>query len=251
MPGWRRAEATLTGAAVSVCLCACAPERAAPSPTSERFLAAAHQTTPSTLDAAAGPAGVVAVFLRDRMLRASVVMIAPDALNRGEPGVASLRVAPSTVPRAVLEQELHGRLERAGYDASISLPVAPRLVASLAATQDCEIALTTPPAERDVAFGERTTWEWSVRATRATGRALDLAVTLVAPVVVDGRETRFEVGVYRQQVIVHGTYRDRVADTLSAVGGMWAVPAAAATSILVIGGWTLRARRRRRPRALH
>jgi hypothetical protein len=229
-------------------LCGCASQAAPPSPARAGTSGAPSEAAPGAPGLADGPAGVVADFIRERMLRASVDLAAPASVNRGEPAVVVLRVAPSMVPRAVLEQELRTRLERAGYDASAALPVAPRVVATMTAEQDCDIQLRNPPAEREVAFGERTTWEWAVTPSRLSGSSIDLAVTLVAPIVVAGRETRSDVGRYRARVAVQASYRDDLTATLAPLGGVWGLLTAAAAAMVVAGGWMLRARRRRAPR---
>lgn len=243
--GWRPVMGA--SVALSLSLCGCASQAAAPAPARDQASDTARAEAPATPALADGPAGVIAVFIRERMLRASVDLAVPASLDQGEPGVATLRVAPAMVPRAVLEQELRSRLERAGYRTPAALPLAPRLVAIMTAEQDGDITLRNPPAEREVAFGERTTWEWVVTPTRLTGSSLDLAVALVAPIVVDGRESRYEVGRYRTRVAVQASYRDQLDTTLSPIGGVWALVTVAAAAMVVAAKWILRARRQRRP----
>lgn len=197
---------------------------------------------PPSIDAA----DVVATFVRERMRRASVAFVVPDQLARNEPGVALLRVAPASVPPRELEQELRLMLGRAGHGDAASISVAPRMVATLTSDQPCVIELRNPPADRAVAFGERTTWEWTVRPTRDTGAALELTVSLSAPVVVDGRETSYAVGVYRRRLDVQVTYRDMATDALAWLATSWATVAAFATSMGAVGTWMFR-RRRRQP----
>ncbi|AMY08630.1 hypothetical protein LuPra_01834 [Luteitalea pratensis] len=59
-------------------------------------------------------ADVVAQFVRKRMTQASVAFVAPDELARNEPGVAVLRLAPTTIPPSELKRELQEMLSRAG-----------------------------------------------------------------------------------------------------------------------------------------
>ncbi len=152
------------------------------------------------------------------MVRASVAFVAPTTLTRTVPGVATFTVAPASVPAPVLEQELRARLGHAGADGAPTSAIAPRLVATLAADRPCVIELQGAPADRAVALGERTTWEWLVRPTPETGTTLELTVTLSAPVVVDGHETSHSVGVYRARLSVQPTYRDILDSTLAWMG---------------------------------
>jgi hypothetical protein len=100
-----------------------------------------------------------------------------------------------------------------------------------------------------VAFGERTTWEWTVRPTRETGAALELTVSLSAPVVVEGRETSYAVGVYRRRLDVQVTYRDRATDALTWLAMSWATVVAVTTSVGAVGTWLFRRQRRQPHRA--
>ncbi len=97
------------------------------------------------------------------MTQASVAFVAPDELARNEPGVAVLRLAPTSITPSELKRELREMLGRAGHGDAATILIAPRMVATLTSDQPCAIELRNPPADRAVAFGERTTWEWTVR----------------------------------------------------------------------------------------
>ena len=179
------------------------------------------------------------------MTKASVAFVAPDELARNESGTAILRVAPSIVAPSELKRELQVMLGRAGHGDAATILIAPRMVATLTSDQPCVIELRNPPADRAVAFGERTTWEWTVRPTRETGPSLELSVSLAAPVMVDGRETNYSVGVYRRRLSVRVGYRDRVDDTLAWLGSSWATIVAVVTSVGATSAWLFRSRRRK------
>lgn len=192
---------------------------------------------------------MVARFIRDRMTRASVAFVAPDELARNEPGVAVLRLAPASVPPQALEQELREMLGRAGHGDAATVLIAPRMVATLTSDQPCAIQLRNPPADRAVAFGERTQWEWTVRPTRDTGSTLELSVSLAAPVMVDGRETTYAVGVYRKTLAVRVGYRDQAADLLAWLGSSWGTLVAVGSTVGAAAAWLLRGRHRKTQRA--
>jgi len=194
-------------------------------------------------------ADVVAQFVRDRMKQASAAFVVPDVLARNEPGVAVLRVAPSSIPPGELKRELQVMLGRAGHGDAETILIAPRMVATLTSDQPCAIELRNPPADRAVAFGERTTWEWTVRPTRESGASIELSVALAAPVTVEGHETTYSIGVYRRRLAVRVGYRDQAADLLTWLGSSWATIVAFVTSVGAASTWMLRSRRRKAHRA--
>ena len=160
-----------------------------------------------------------------------------------------LRLAPTSIPPSELKRELLEMLGRAGHGDAATILIAPRMVATLTSDQPCAIELRNPPADRAVAFGERTTWEWTVRPTRESGSSLELSVALAAPVTVDGRETTYSVGVYRRRLTVRVGYRDQAADMLAWLGSSWATIVAFVTSLGAVSAWLFRSRRRKAHRA--
>ena len=193
-------------------------------------------------------ADVVADFIR-RMVPASVAYVVPESLTRGRPGLVTLRIGPAAMSPKDVEATLRAEFGGAGRSDSAAIRISSRMSATLTADQPCEIVLSTPPADRAVAFTQGATWRWAVTPTRATGEVLDLTVALTAPVLVDGVETSYSVGVYRKQLRVQVTYWDSMADTMAWAAASWAPLAALATGGAALYTWLRRRARRveRRP----
>lgn len=192
-------------------------------------------------------ADVVADFIR-RMVPAAVAYVVPETLTRGRAGLVTLRIGPAGMSPQEVETKLRAEFG-GGRSGAAGVRISSRMSATLTADQPCEIVLSTPPADRAVAFTQGATWRWAVTPTRATGDVLDLTVALTAPVLVDGVETSYSVGVYRKQLRVQVTYWDSMADTLAWAAASWAPLAALATGGAALYTWLRRRARRveRRP----
>lgn len=194
---------------------------------------------------------VVARFVNERMVPGSAAFVAPAVLTRGVAGQASLRIAPARVSPAELEQELRSRLEGAGVGHSASIRIAPRMRATLATSSPsaCDVTLQNPPDEKAVPLDVGATWTWAVMPKPSAAGRLTLTVTLVAPVIVDGRETGHEVHSYERQVEVRVGYWDQLNDSLGWMGMVSGALGSVGAIALGVLGWIRKTRASRPPRA--
>jgi Flp pilus assembly pilin Flp len=163
----------------------------------------------SQIDDANNP---VALFIHERMHPASGAFFVPSPLEREQSSETVLEIAPPEVDPQQLERELREKAKTEGIAVSESIKIAARMVANLTADREATI---TPqdPLDRAVRFGERTAWRWSV--TPLAGDTLTLTATLTAPVMIDGKETGYEITSFKKTVTVKVTRRQRLNDVLN------------------------------------
>jgi hypothetical protein len=110
---------------------------------------------------------------------------------------------------------------------------------------DGTATITAKDAEdRAIRLGERVVWRWIVTPT--AGGAFTLTAILTAPVVVDGRETGFEVTSLDRTVTVTVTTGDRFRDGLDGMKQHWQLLAAAGAGLLFVVRWAGRRLQKRR-----
>lgn len=186
---------------------------------------------PITGSAATNP---IEDFVRERMQPASAAFFAPSPMQRGQPSEAVLESSPASVSPDQLERELRTRAAQAGVSASNSIMIAPRMIATL--VSDGEATITAKDAEdRAVRLGERVVWRWSVTA-KAEG-PLTLRAILTAPVILEGRETGFEVTSFDRTITVTVTTKDRFRDGLDGMEQHWQLLTAVGAGVLVALRW--------------
>jgi hypothetical protein len=171
-----------------------------------------------------------------RLKSASAALRAsPQTVRLGEDVDVVLRVSP-----LMSEAELLQRMQSPGSVIEKGAArIAPRMTAHLSAAG--AIITVVGSEERAVPGSEDTEWQWKV--TPARDGTLPIHVTLSAPVMVQGKETSYQVRTFDATVIVTVAPATRVA---SFVANNWqwlwttiAVPAAL---------WVFRSRARRGPR---
>jgi hypothetical protein len=176
----------------------------------------------------------IEAFVRERMQPASAAFFAPSPMKRGEPSETILEIAPPDIRPDQLESELRTRTAESGIAVSESIKIASRMIARL--VPDRKATVTAKTAEdRAVKFGERTTWRWNV--TPEVGKTLTLTATLTAPVVVDGKETGYEVKSFEQKVTVMVTTADQIWDGIDWSKEHWMILSAVGAGILAAWQW--------------
>jgi hypothetical protein len=158
------------------------------------------------------PDDPVALFVRDKMKPASGALFVPSPLERERASEVVLEIAPPDIDPKRLELELQERASEEGLTASASIRIASRMVANLVADR---AAMITPKdkLDRALTFGERARWRWSV--VPQAGSTLTLTATLTAPVIVDGKETGYQVKSFEKTVTVNVTRSQQLTDALA------------------------------------
>jgi hypothetical protein len=190
-----------------------------------------------------GATNPIEEFVRERMQPASAAFFAPSPMQRGQPSEVVLESSPASVSPDQLERELRARTARDGVGASDSIMIAPRMIARL--VSDGTATITAKDAEdRAVKLGERVAWRWLV--IPKAGGSLTLTAILTAPVILEGRETGFEVTSFDRTVTVTVTTQDRFRDSLDGVRQHWQLLATVGAGLLVVVRWGGRRLRKRR-----
>ncbi|HTU99642.1 MAG TPA: hypothetical protein VMF13_03825 [Luteitalea sp.] len=198
------------------------------------------------VDYARVPSDVVRNYVAERMVPASVGLVAPEVLAREQAATVLLRIAPSPVTPAELEAALRRQLGRPAIGRSASVAMAPRMSASLVCDRPCTTTLLNPPADRAVDLSAGAEWRWAVTATRESGPELELTASLAAMMPVDGVDAYYSVGVYMERLRVQVSYGQQVGDVLSVASTHAAVLSGITATSAAVGAWLVRRRSRRR-----
>jgi len=176
----------------------------------------------------------VAFFVQHYMQPGSAAFVVPSPVNRDDPAEAVLEITPPTIKPDVLQQELERLAGRPSVGSSGSIKVGSRMVATLVADRECTITPKDPPDQAVVA-DQGTTWRWSVTPhVRGTTR---LTVTLMAQVVLDGRETSYRVTSFEKTVKVAVTNTGVITDALDWARNYWPVLAGVGTVLVGVVAW--------------
>jgi hypothetical protein len=185
----------------------------------------------------------VAAVVRRNMQPATAAFFAPSPMKRRQPSEAVLEISPPDIQPAELEREVRSRAREDGVSVSESITIAPRMIARLVSDRKATITPKTTE-DRAVMFGERTVWRWNV--TPEAGETLTLTATLTAPVIIDGKETGYEVKSFERAVTVTVTTTDRLWDGLDWSQEHWQILAAAGAGLVVVLQWARKPFQKRR-----
>jgi hypothetical protein len=163
--------------------------------------------------------------------RASIVYNAPTTLHLGETAEIQLLLSPRQTV-AQLKEKLTGIGARQGRTVRFSNQMTAYLTGP-----HFTIELINGSAEKAVNPATTTAWRWDVEPTRTGQQSLHLS--LYAQILVDGRETPYEVKTFDTELRVNVTWFDRLGDFAS---GNWQW---LWTAILFpIGAWLVANRKR-------
>ena len=184
----------------------------------------------------------VGQFIKERMVPASAAFFAPTPMVREQPSQAVLEIGPPSIEPSQLQAELRAELGRKGITVGDGIKVAPRMVAGLTADRDCTITPIDAP-DRAIPLGEKIRWRWNV-TPRVSG-TIQITATLSAPVIVDGKETGYQVTSFSKTVTVDVSYAQHANDVMTWAKTYWPILVAVATGALAIWGWMKKKRPRR------
>ena len=140
---------------------------------------------------------------------AGVLRAAPDRAEVGQQVDVTLTISPAST-----EADLLGRTPAEGAAVDVGTArIAPRMRAQLIVPEGATVAVVGSE-ERAVHDTDDTVWRWSVIPTR-TGD-LPLRAVLIAPVILDGKETPYDVRTFEARVSVFVTPTTRVRDFVAA-----------------------------------
>jgi len=206
------------------------PRRASRRPASEKPSATGDRDTEGF--------GAIENALRKMREASAAFAVSPSSVPlHGDPAIARFLVSPKLNEVELLQQVQGPSAEAVSGQARI----APRMTAHLVA-EGADVLVQGGQEERTVSPSGTTEWSWSITPKRE-GK-LPVTVTLTAPVIVDGRESPYEVRTFKATLVVNVTPAARIG---AFIGQNWkwlwtvGLPAA--------GGWFLSWRRRSVKRA--
>jgi hypothetical protein len=147
-------------------------------------------------------------FIARMQAAAGVLRAAPDRAEVGQQVDVTLTISPTST-----EADLRGRTPAEGAAVDVGTArIAPRMRAQLVVPEGATVAVVGSE-ERAVHDTDDTVWRWTVTPTR-TGD-LPLRAVLTAPVILDGKETPYDVRTFEARVSVFVTPTTRVRDFLT------------------------------------
>ena len=148
-------------------------------------------------------------FIARMQAAAGALRAAPDRVEVGQQVDVTLTISPTST-----EADLLGRTPAAGAAVDVAAArIAPRMRAQLIVPEGATVAVVGSE-ERAVHDTDDTVWRWTVIPTR-TGD-LPLRAVLIAPVILDGKETPYDVRTFEARVSVFVTPTTRVRDFVAA-----------------------------------
>lgn len=148
-------------------------------------------------------------FIARMQAAAGVLRAAPDRAEVGQAVDVTLTISPTST-----EADLRGRAPADGAAVDVGTArIAPRMRAQLVVPEGATVAVVGSE-ERAVHDTDDTVWQWTVTPTR-TGD-LPLRAVLIAPVILDGKETPYDVRTFEARVTVFVTPTTRVRDFVAA-----------------------------------
>jgi hypothetical protein len=148
-------------------------------------------------------------FIARMQAAAGVLHAAPDRVEVGQQVDVTLTISPTSTEADLRERT---RAEGAAVDVGTAR-IAPRMRAQLIVPEGATSAVVGSE-ERAVHDTDDTVWRWTVTPTR-TGD-LPLRAVLIAPVILDGKETPYDVRTFEARVTVFVTPTTRVRDFVAA-----------------------------------
>lgn len=148
-------------------------------------------------------------FIARMQAAAGVLRAAPDRVEVGQQVDVTLTISPTSS-----EADLRERTPAEGAAVDVgTAKIAARMRAQLIVPEGATVAVVGSE-ERAVHDTDDTAWRWTVIPTR-TGD-LPLKAVLIAPVILDGKETPYDVRTFEARVSVFVTPTTRVRDFVSA-----------------------------------
>jgi len=148
-------------------------------------------------------------FIAQMQAAAGILRAAPDRAEVGQQVDVTLTISPTSTEADLRERT---RAEGAAVDVGPA-KIAPRMRAQLIVPEGATSSVVGSE-ERAVHDTEDTVWQWTVTPTR-TGD-LPLRAVLIAPVILDGKETPYDVRTFEARVSVFVTPTTRVRDFVAA-----------------------------------
>ena len=156
-----------------------------------------------------GPFDPLKAFIARMQAAAGVLRAAPDRAEVGQQVDVTLTISPAST-----EADLLGRTPAEGAAVDVGTArIAARMRAQLIVPEGATVAVVGSE-ERAVHDTDDTVWRWTVIPTR-TGD-LPLRAVLIAPVILDGKETPYDVRTFEARVSVFVTPTTRVRDFVAA-----------------------------------